>query len=84
VFATPIALLHVNADLFVGILIGIAVGFLAGPLLRAWLTYHEWAETSREARLTEALISRLDRDLDELPQADEPTPDDERTWRTSR
>jgi hypothetical protein len=84
VLAAPIALLHANADLFVGILIGIAVGLLAGPMLRAWLTYHEWAETSREARLTEALISRLDRDLDELPQANEATPNDERRWRTSR
>jgi hypothetical protein len=84
VLAIPIALLHANADLFVGVLIGIAVGLLVGPVLRAWLTYQEWAETSREARLTEELISRLDRDLDELPEADEPTPDDERTWRTSR
>lgn len=85
--AAPIAFLHANADLLVGVLIGIAVGLLAGPVLRAWLTYQEWAETSREARearLTEALITRLDRDLDDLPEADEPTPDDERTWRTSR
>jgi hypothetical protein len=82
--SAPIALLHANADLFVGILIGIAVGLLAGPVLRAWLTYLEWTETSREARLTEELISRLDRDLDDLPDVDDPTPDDERTWRTSR
>jgi hypothetical protein len=82
--SAPIALLHANADLFVGILIGIAVGLLAGPVLRAWLTYLEWTETSREARLTEELISRFDRDLDEPPDGDDPAPDDERTWRTSR
>jgi hypothetical protein len=82
--ASTIALLHANVDLFVGILIGVAVGLLAGPVLRAWLTYVEWSETSREARLTEDLIDRLDRDLDELPEADDPAPDDERTWRTSR
>jgi hypothetical protein len=84
VLATPIALLHPNADLFVGILIGIAVGLLAGPVLKAWLIYVEWTETSREARLTEALINRLDHDLDELPQTNEPAPDEQRTWRTSR
>jgi len=84
VHAAPIALVHANADLFVGILIGVAVGLLAGPVLRAWLTYVEWMETSREARLTEALIDRLDRDLDELPEANGPAPDDDRTWRTSR
>jgi hypothetical protein len=82
VLAAPIALLHANADLLVGILIGVAVGLLAGPVLRAWLTYLEWTETSREARLTEELISRFDRDLDELADADE-TLDDERAWRTS-
>ena len=82
--AAPIALLHANADLFVGILIGVALGLLAGPVLRAWLTYLEWTETSREARLTEDLIDRLDRDLDDLPEADDPAADDERTWPTSR
>jgi hypothetical protein len=82
--SAPIALLHANADLVVGILIGIAAGLLAGPVLRAGLTYLEWQETSREARLTEELITRLDQDLDDLPDVDDPTPDDERTWRTSR
>jgi hypothetical protein len=90
VLIAPIALVNANADLLVGILIGVAVGFLAGPVLRAWLTYVEWTETSREARLTEELISRFGRDLDELPEADqqvwdhETTPGDERAWRTSR
>jgi hypothetical protein len=84
VLTATIALVHANADLFVGILIGVAVGLLAGPVLRAWLTYVEWSETSREARLTEDLIDRLDRDLDELPETDDPAPDVERTWRTSR
>jgi hypothetical protein len=82
VFAITIAALHANADLLVGIVIGLAVGYLTGPLLRAWLIYFEWTETSREARLTEALIDRLDRGLDEL--LDTEAPDDERTWRTSR
>lgn len=60
-----IAALHANADLLVGFLIGTAVGLLAGPLLRAWLTFLEWTHASREAELTEELIDRLDRDLDE-------------------
>ena len=82
--AITIAALHANADLLVGILIGLGVGYLAGPLLRAWLTYVEWTETSREARLTEALIDRLDRGFDELLDTEEPASEDERTWRTSR
>jgi hypothetical protein len=78
-----IALLHANADLLVGLLIGVAVGLVVGPVLRAWLTYLEWSESSREARLTDELISRFDRDLADLTD-DEPASDEERTWRTSR
>jgi hypothetical protein len=60
-----IAALHADADLLVGFLVGTTVGLLAGPLLRAWLTFLEWTHASREAELTEELIDRLDRELDE-------------------
>jgi hypothetical protein len=90
VLSSTLAAVHANADLLVGVLLGLAVGLLAGPLLRAWLAIAEWREMSREAELTEALIGRLDRDLDELGDAgtpldpDEPARLDERTWPTSR
>lgn len=80
-FVGAIAAIHANADLLVGLLLGVALGLLAGPVLRAWLTYLEWTETSREAELTEELIDRFDRDLDELS---EESPQDGGTWRTSR
>jgi hypothetical protein len=85
VFASAsLAFLHANADLLVGVLIGVALGLIAEPHLRSWLTIREWNETSREARLTDDLISRLDRDLDEMSDPDEPDPDRDRTWPTSR
>jgi hypothetical protein len=82
---STIAALHANADLLVGLLIGIAIGLVAGPVLRAWLTFVEWKESSREALLTEDLLDRLDRALDQVRgDAGSPASDDEGTWRTSR
>lgn len=79
----PLAFLHANADLLVGVLIGVGLGLIAGPLLRTWLIVREWDETSREARLTDELMSRLDRDLDELPELEDGEPHRDPTWRTS-
>ena len=78
-----IAALHANADLLVGILIGTAVGLLAGPLLRAWLTFVEWTHASREAELTEELIDRLDRELDDHDESRGVSPS-RGTWPTPR
>ena len=82
--AVTIAALHANADLLVGLVTGLAVGLLAGPMLRAWLALAEWRATSREAELTDKLLGRLDRDLDGPREVAEPTRDDGRTWPTSR
>jgi hypothetical protein len=65
-----------EANLFVGILIGIVIGILVGPVLRHWLVVREWNQASREAELTDELLSRLGElpeplDLDEPPQADD-------------
>jgi hypothetical protein len=79
----PIAALHANADLLVGLLVGVCIGLLSGPLVRSWLVYREWTETSREARLTDELLSRIDRDLDDLPDPDADRTDLDGTWRTS-
>jgi hypothetical protein len=49
-----------SGDLIVGLLIGAAIGFLAGPLLRHWLAWREWADASREADLTDELLRRLE------------------------
>jgi hypothetical protein len=72
---------HLNADLLVGLAIGASVGFLAGPVIRARITYHEWQEASRQARLTDEFLARLDGedpdDLQEHGSGSDP-------WRTSR
>jgi hypothetical protein len=59
----------VSADLVVGLLLGAAIGFLAGPLVRGGLAVREWREASREARearLTDELLFRIE-ELSDLP-----------------
>lgn len=43
-----------------GLALGLVLGLLVGPLLRFWLTWHEWAAASREARLTERVLERME------------------------
>lgn len=42
-----------------GFLIGAGITFLLGPALRSWLAYREWADASRQARLTEEILARM-------------------------
>jgi hypothetical protein len=53
-------------DLLVGLAIGGAIGFVAGPILRHRLAYREWRDASREADLADELLARLE----ELDSAD--------------
>jgi hypothetical protein len=76
-----------DANLFVGILIGIVIGFLGGPALRHWLVYREWTEASREAELTDELLARLGELPEPVDQDEPPQPDDgvrRVRWPTSR
>ncbi|HET9671626.1 MAG TPA: hypothetical protein VFQ40_02110 [Actinomycetota bacterium] len=62
-----LALIATIDDLVVGLLIGAAIGFLAGPVLRSRIAAREWVETRRESRLTDELLARLEAlDLGEL------------------
>jgi hypothetical protein len=75
-----------NADLVVGLLLGAGIGFLVGPGIRSWAAYREWAEASREARLADRLLERLeiDADLDEQPRpSDTDATHVEPAWRTT-
>jgi hypothetical protein len=49
----------VNDAFVAGLLIGVAVGLVAGPLLRWWITVREWREASREAELSDELLQRM-------------------------
>ena len=68
-----------SGDLIVGLLVGCCIGILVGPAFRSWQVYREWAEASREARLADRLLERMeiDADLDGLgdpSRSDEATP----------
>jgi hypothetical protein len=41
-----------------GLIIGVFLGLLLGPILRSWLAWREWVEASREADLTERFLAR--------------------------
>lgn len=48
------------AEFLSGLVLGVFLGIILGPAIRLWLTWHEWAEASREARLTEDVLKRMD------------------------
>jgi hypothetical protein len=47
-------------DLVVGLVLGAAIGFLAGPVLRSALVGREWTATRREAEVADRLLERLE------------------------
>lgn len=42
--------------MLIGLMIGIVIGLAIGPLLRSWLSWREYLEASREARLHEEIL----------------------------
>ena len=71
-----------SGDFIVGILLGACVGYLVGPALRSWQIYREWTDASREARLADRLLDRLDVEAD-LEEKDRFTSDDEEAFRAA-
>jgi hypothetical protein len=69
-----VSLLATVDDLIVGLLVGAAIGFLGGPILRSRLVWQEWAAARREASLTDELLARLEASesegIDEVPRRD--------------
>jgi hypothetical protein len=47
-----------------GVIIGVFLGLLLGPILRSWLAWREWVEASREAELTERFLARWEDETD--------------------
>jgi hypothetical protein len=68
---TLIAMIGValSADLLTGLALGVCVGMLVSPLLRAWLTWREWVDASHEADLMGDVLRRMDAD-DERSRVD--------------
>jgi len=74
-----------GGDLIVGLLLGICIGVLVGPAFRSWQAYREWADASREVRLADRLLERMEIDAD-LDEQSVPSDGDDRpigsAWRT--
>src|SRR5687767_4623648 len=58
------------ASFLAGLLLGASISFLLGPALRSWLAYREWTDASRQARLTDEILARMQRDSGRRERAD--------------
>ena len=55
---------HGLGSFITGLVVGIGIGLLLAPMLRSWLAWREWLDASQEARLTDAVLDRMERELD--------------------
>jgi hypothetical protein len=58
--------------MLIGVLLGIVIGLALGPLIRSWISWREYLDASREARLHEELLRRMK----EAPPPDEASAED--------
>ena len=56
-----------SGNLVVGLVLGLCVGLLVGPAFRSWLVFREWSEASREAKLADRLVTRIETDAERAP-----------------
>lgn len=47
-----------------GLFVGVCIGLLLGPALRTWLVRRDWADTSREADLTDRALALMEREAE--------------------
>lgn len=59
-----------SGDLLVGLVLGLCLGLLVAPAFRSWQLYREWQDASREARLTERLLRKLEVEADDPSSPD--------------
>jgi hypothetical protein len=57
-------------DFIAGLLTGASIGFLLRPAVRSWLAHREWTEASRQARLTDKVLARMQQDAGLRDQAE--------------
>jgi hypothetical protein len=60
------------AEFLGGLVLGVFLGVVLGPVIRLWLSWHQWVEASREARLTEDVLKRIDARPWRLPREKRP------------
>jgi hypothetical protein len=65
-----------SGDFVVGLLVGLCIGILVGPAFRSWQIYKEWVEASREVRLADRLLERMEIEADRNGHADPARTDD--------
>ena len=53
-----------SGDLVVGLILGLCIGLLVGPAFRSWLIIREWNDASREAKLANRLLAKLESDAE--------------------
>jgi hypothetical protein len=53
-----------SGNFVVGLLLGLCIGLLVGPAFRSWLIFREWSDASREAKLADRLVTRIESDAD--------------------
>ena len=53
-----------SGNLVVGLLLGLVIGLLVGPAFRSWLIVREWSDASREAKLADRLLTKLENDVE--------------------
>jgi hypothetical protein len=56
-----------SGNFLVGLVLGLCIGLLVGPAFRSWLVFREWSEASREAKLADRLVTRIETDAEEGP-----------------
>jgi hypothetical protein len=61
---TGVVAVAFSGDLLIGLILGSFLGFLVGPLIRAWLSWREWVSASRAAGAVASRAADPDPDRD--------------------
>jgi hypothetical protein len=54
-----------SGNFIVGLLLGLCIGLLVAPAFRSWVTFREWTDASREAKLADRLLTKLETEAEE-------------------
>jgi hypothetical protein len=71
-----------TGNFVVGLLLGVCIGLLVGPAFRSWLIFREWTDASREVKLADRLLTKLEADAEEDADPDRASDEPETPSRT--